>query len=82
MRNGMEALYETISALEQLGHPVPQPSSRASKGQLIELPGRALMITQLTHRIERRILMEAMCFQAALLHQNFPNLKTVKRDCF
>ncbi len=46
IRNGMDALYETISALEELGHPVPQPSRRASTERLIELPDNLPLATE------------------------------------
>ena len=33
--NGMDALKETIAALQEFGHPVPQPGQNSSSGKFI-----------------------------------------------
>lgn len=51
IQNGLDALRETIVALESKGYPVPEPGSHS---QLIQLP------KNLSHRLERYAKQEGM----------------------
>ena len=36
IRNGMDALHETVAALESMGFPVPEPGSGGASGRFVQ----------------------------------------------
>lgn len=61
VQNGMDALQETITALESMGFPVPEPGSRGSySGKFIQRVPKSLHVRLVTRARQEGVSMNAL----------------------